>query len=305
MDRVAVTRDPQWTSAAELLSGSPVPGRPLAALIGLCTYATSITARSARNTPSAIREALARYSTWSYSDHVDLAEEISLVDCGDVADPDGPDGFERVVAVFDAIDPAAVLRVVLGGDNAATHHAMRALAGPALAEWGLITFDAHLDVRDGVSNGSPVRQLLEAGLAGEHVVQLGVADFANSAPYARRARDAGVTVISRDTLRSQSLEEMVARALDIAGGRGRAVYVDVDLDVADRAVVPGCPAAAPGGLSADELRRMVRAVTSDPRVRAIDFTEIDVARDAPDERTVRLAALLVLEALAGVRRRSL
>ncbi len=304
MVRVAAHRDPQWTSAADLV-GSPVPGRPLVALIGLCTYATSITPRSTTDTPRAIREALARYSTWSYSDHVDLAEELSVVDYGDVADPDGPDGFERAVALFDAIDPAVVLRVVLGGDNAATYHAMRALAEPALDEWGLITFDAHLDVRDGVSNGSPVRQLLEAGLSGEHVVQLGVADFANSAPYARRARDAGVTVISRDTLRSQSLEEMVVRALDIAGGRGRAVYVDVDLDVADRSVVPGCPAAAPGGLSADELRRMVRAVTSDPRVRAIDFTEIDVARDVPDERTVRLAALLVLEALAGVRRRSL
>jgi len=34
-------------------------------------------------------------------------------------------------------------------------------------------------------------------------------------------------------------------------------------------------------------------------VRAIDVTEVDVERDAPDQRTVRLAALLVLEILAG------
>jgi formiminoglutamase len=38
-------------------------------------------------------------------------------------------------------------------------------------------------------------------------------------------------------------------------------------------------------------------------VRAIDLTEIDVALDSPDQRTVRLAALLVLEALTGLHRR--
>jgi formiminoglutamase len=34
-------------------------------------------------------------------------------------------------------------------------------------------------------------------------------------------------------------------------------------------------------------------------VRAIDITEIDAAQDAPDQRTLRLAALLILEASAG------
>ena len=44
-------------------------------------------------------------------------------------------------------------------------------------------------------------------------------------------------------------------------------------------------------------------MTSDPRVSALNITEIDVDRDAGDQRTVYLAALLVPEALAGVRRR--
>jgi len=48
----------------------------------------------------------------------------------------------------------------------------------------------------------------------------------------------------------------------------------------------------------------VREVTSYKSVVAIDFTEVDVEQDSPDQRTVRLAALLVLEALAGVRRRA-
>jgi len=50
------------------------------------------------------------------------------------------------------------------GDNAATWHALRALSGGDYSNYGLVTLDAHLDMRDGVSNGSPVRQLLEDGL---------------------------------------------------------------------------------------------------------------------------------------------
>ena len=79
----------------------------------------------------------------------------------------------------------------------------------------------------------------------------------------------------------------------------RAIYVDVDMDVCDRSVVPGCPAAAPGGISADELRQLVRAVATLPGVRAIDFTEVDATADSDDQRTIRLTALAVLEAMTG------
>jgi formiminoglutamase len=101
-------------------------------------------------------------------------------------------------------------------------------------------------------------------------------------------------------MRSQSIEKIVTDALAIAGANGREIYVDVDVDVCDRSVAPACPASVPGGITADELRNAVRLVANDSRVRAIDITEIDAALDTPDQRTIRLAALLVLEAVTGV-----
>ena len=41
-------------------------------------------------------------------------------------------------------------------------------------------------------------------------------------------------------------------------------------------------------------------LAADERVRAMDITEIDASIDTADQRTVRLAALLVLEAAAGL-----
>jgi formiminoglutamase len=303
MGNVATTRDPNWPSAATLLSERPVEGRRNVGLIGISTYATSVTERSSTSTPAAVRAALERYSTWSFSEAIDLAESVGLVDFGDVDSPDADGGAERVAAALSRWDPSIALRLILGGDNAATWLALRALSGGDYSNFGLVTLDAHLDMRDGVSNGSPVRQLLEDGLDAHHVVQVGLADFSNSPAYARRAHDAGVTVISRDVLHHEPVEEAARRAVAIAGAGGRHVYVDIDMDAADRMAVPACPAAAPGGLSADEMRRFVRAISVQHGVVAIDITEIDVERDSADQRTIRLAALLVLETLAGVRRR--
>ena len=137
-------------------------------------------------------------------------------------------------------------------------------------------------------------------MPGSNIVQVGIADFSNSPAYATRARELGITVVPRSALRGADLARVVSNALAIAGANDRPVFVDIDVDVCDRSVVPGCPSSAPGGLSADELRQMAFAFGSDSRVRAIDITEIDATADAPDGRTVRLAALLVLEAAAGV-----
>jgi arginase family enzyme len=48
------------------------------------------------STPAAIRTVLARYSTWSCSDQIDLGDAFSIVDYGDVEDSDGEDGSQRI-----------------------------------------------------------------------------------------------------------------------------------------------------------------------------------------------------------------
>jgi formiminoglutamase len=169
-----------------------------------------------------------------------------------------------------------------------------------LSAVGLITLDAHHDLRDGNSNGSPVWQLIQAGLSGANVIQIGISDFANSREYSERAKEYGITIVNREFLRKRPMVEVIQEALEIASAGGKEIYVDLDVDVCDRAVAPACPASLPGGISADELRIAARVACADSRVRGIDITEIDVSIDSPDQRTIRLAALLILEAATGV-----
>ena len=300
MSADTLPHDPKWKRANTLFSASN--SNADCALIGVPAHESSISSTSAHLTPAAIREALARYSTFSTSAAIDLGG-TSFTDLGDVQSPDGEDGHARVKdAVKDLLNRHKLL-VALGGDNSITYSVASGLWSD-LSNIGLITFDAHHDVRDGDSNGSPIWQLIQAGLPGKNIVQIGIADFANSGEYSVRAKENGITVISRAQLRTRSMADVVKAALEIAGMGRREIYVDIDVDVCDRAVVPACPAAMPGGISADEIRQGVFLLAADTRVRAIDITEIDAALDSPDQRTVRLAALLVLEAAAGLASRS-
>lgn len=266
-----------------------------AALLGVPAFRTSLSPTGAHATPGAIREALRRYSpTLLGPPRVDLDERLRIADAGDVDEPDGEAGETAVRAAVAALRERADLVIALGGDNSITY-AVAQGAGAA----GLITIDAHFDLRDGVSNGSPVRRLVEDGLDPRRIVQLGIADFANSAAYARRAADLGITVVPMDELRRRGASDVAAEALEIAGSDGASVHLDVDVDVCDRSVAPGCPASVPGGLAAWELRALVRAIAADGRVHSADIAEVDATADAPDGRTVRLAALCVLELLAG------
>jgi formiminoglutamase len=133
---------------------------------------------------------------------------------------------------------------------------------------------------------------------------VGIADWANSKSYADEAHARGVTVLTRGDVEGRGIEACMGQALAVAGEGGGPVYVDLDLDVCDRAVAPACPASLPGGLSAAQAMQAAFLAGRDPRVRAIDITEVDATNDAPDERTVRLAALCLLEAAAGLALRS-
>lgn len=287
--------DPRWPRAGEwLANGSELPIVGFG-VMGAPTSALSISPSGAHETPDAIRSALYRYSTYHASSGIDLAS-LSVQDFGCSAAPNNPE----VTTTFAAQSAAkAHFLTILGGDNSITYSGVLGVFGTGLRQTGIITFDAHHDLRDGVSNGSPIRQLIEAGVKGARVVQIGISDFANSAEYSARARDLGITVISRAAMRRRPMSDVVAEALEIAGTGNAGIYVDVDVDVCDRSVAPGCPASVPGGLSADELREGIFLAARDSRVRALDITEVDSTADTPDQRTVRLAAICVLEAAAG------
>ena len=295
----APKEDHLWPRASNWLR-SAEPGRNYdLGLMGIPAHLTSISATNAHTTPAAIREALQRYSTFNWTTETDVAT-LSFADFGDISEPDSEAGEARTSQLAAEASAHSGLAIGLGGDNSVTFAMARGVFGSLIETAGLITLDAHHDLRDGVSNGSPVRRLVdELGLDGRRIVQIGIADFSNSPAYAARAKELGIHVIPRSALRDRGMGQVMAEAIEVAGAAGGPVHVDFDVDVCDRSVVPACPAAAPGGISADEFRQLAFEAGRYSQVRSVDFTEIDASIDSADGRTVRLAALAILELAAG------
>ena len=299
MTAIKLAKDGLWQRANTLFK--PNLKQADIALLGFPVHKSSITPNSCHLAPKAIRSALARYSTFSASGDVDL-RELKITDLGDVTGADSNNGKKVIAKKVNGLLDKYGLLIALGGDNSITYTVASGLFGD-LSKVGLITLDAHHDLRDGNTNGSPVWRLIQAGLPGKNIVQIGISDFANSKEYSTRAKEAGIFVITRAQLRNKSIQDAMKQAFAHLGRNVDHIYVDLDVDVCDRSVAPACPAATPGGISADELRQAAFLAGANYKVRAVDITEIDPKLDSKDERTVRLAALLVLEIAAGYKTR--
>jgi formiminoglutamase len=77
-----------------------------------------------------------------------------------------------------------------------------------------------------------------------------------------------------------------------------AIMVDFDIDVIDRAQLPGAPGARPGGMPARDFFEAARALAALPKVKLVDLTELDPSLDVSDISALT-AGRWMCELLAG------
>jgi arginase family enzyme len=285
-----------WPNLSDLLiardSAAPV------GLLGAPLAAGSVTPGACDRAPELLRRTLKRIGRYDVETGRELA--TTFADRGDV-NVGGLSIEEATPHIRDAVAASAevhALTLLAGGNNAITRPAALALGD--LSEVGLITLDAHFDMRDldeGLSNGNPVRALIEDGLAGANIAQVGLASFANSKAMHEDAIAAGNLVITMDEVRRDGIDHAITQALDHVA-HCDALVIDCDIDVIDRSQMPGAPGARPGGMAAHDFFHAVRRLASDPRVRIIDLTEWDPSLD-PSDLSALTAARWVAECLAG------
>jgi formiminoglutamase len=299
--------DPNWPRASAWLAGEHLPD-PVGSIGFLGAPLNCALTRGRFDlAPDAIRRALTRYGTYDVDAELDV-RRLKLRDRGNV-DISGKTPEEALDPLSKAVDKAlgkddAI--VIVGGDNGITRPGCLGLSSP-IENVGLITLDAHFDLRDmdqGLMNGNPVRALLMDGLPGENIVQIGIQPFANSRPYAEVAKHAGIAVFTADRVRRRGLANVVTEVLADLSARVDMIYVDVDLDVLDRAYSPATNGSRPGGLTPWELRSAVRLFGLNPKVCAMDLVEIDPDKDVADT-TVFMAASCLLSFASGVLARKL
>jgi len=291
-----------WHSVRDLLgteAAAPV------ALIGAPLGRESISPGRCDLAPETLRAALKRLSVYDLETGADLSG-LAVFDAGDVA-----------VAALTPAEAFAPLReavrretqrrrltILLGGNNAVTRPGVHGLDG-TLRQVGVLTFDAHFDLRDtdgGLNNGNPIQALLDDGLPGSHISQIGLAPFANTRKAHDKAIAAGIAVHSLRECCERGFAALVEAELERLSGLCQAIYVDCDIDVIDRAQMPAAPGARPGGIAVRDFLAAARLVAAHPKVRCADLAVFDPSLDMGGIGALTAARWLA-EILAGFIRR--
>jgi formiminoglutamase len=295
-----------WPNLADLIHSSDEDA-PVG-LVGAPLAAGSVTPGRCDLAPGLLRPTLKRIGRFDIETGRELVSAVA--DHGDV--PINGMTIEQATGPLTAAAADSARRhamtLLVGGNNAVTRPGVLGVAeatGLALSDIGLITLDAHYDMRDltrGLGNGNPVRALREDGLPGRNVAQIGLAAFANSADMDRDARRDGHTILTIEQVHREGMASAVSTAL-AALAHCKALVVDCDIDVIDRSQFPGAPGARPGGMNARDFFGGTRMLAADARVRLIDLTEWDPPLDSTDLSALT-AARWMAECLAGFEART-
>lgn len=297
-DATEASENRSWVSIHSLLTNE---SEARVALIGAPLVKESITPGRYDLAPDMIRSTLKRLSVYDLETRTDLAS-TSIYDAGNLPIA-GSTPSEALAPLADAIRELtrrADLTIILGGHNGVTRPSVHGV-GSNLKSIGVLTLDAHFDLRDtdgGLNNGNPIQALLDDGMPGAHISQIGLAPFANTRKAHSKAERAGISVRHLSECFDGRFVSVVIEELNRLARSCTEIYVDFDIDVIDRAQMPAAPGARPGGISARDFFAAARLIAVHPKVRCVDLVEYN-----PDIDVNVIGALTgarwVAEILAG------
>lgn len=232
---------------------------------------TSTYRSGARFAPQAIREASLNLETYSFRTGLDV-EELRIHDLGDLhVSSETEETLSRVGRVVKELLKAGKTPVLLGGEHTISLGAAQALNG----NFSVISFDAHLDLRDEymerrVSHATFMRRLHEQ-FRPFRIVELGTrAVSKEELNYAERNAD--ISFITSSNIVNGEVEEIVKRVRKLLEGCDR-VYLTIDMDVLDPAYAPAVQNPEPNGLDIRTLLELLYKLC-DNHVVAFDLVEV-------------------------------
>jgi formimidoylglutamase len=259
----------------------------------------------AREAPTEIRRAL--YKLTPFSLETDISD-IRIFDFGNIREGYTlEETHEHLEYAVEVLMENNVFPIVLGGGHDIAYPDWCGFAKSA-HRVGAINIDAHLDYRKPIperNSGTPFRQILNhesRKLHPQNFVEFGAQGFVNSAEYTRELQERGASIVSLEYLHKVGCANAFATALERASLGTERVYVSFDMDAVRSSDAPGVSATSPTGLSAEEMLRVAQMTGKHYAVEMIDVAETNPLFDH-DGRTAKLAALVVMNFLAGFAQR--
>jgi len=273
MERTFLSANASWDESRTVILGCPYDG-------------TASFRPGARFGPAEIRKASWGIETYSPSLGRDLGE-LKIHDMGDLELPLGEKrgSILMIRETVRKILSGKKFPVLLGGDHLITLPVVEEVLRiyPSLQ---LVQIDAHADLRedylgDTLSHSTVMKRVVDR-LGGNRLFQIGIrSGIKEEFELAKRMK----SIVSMDP---GSLKSMVKRL------GNKPIYLSLDLDVIDPALLPGVGTPEPGGLTFQEFLLLLREIQS---LHVIGFDLVELTPDYDPTQISSVTASVILREL--------
>jgi len=255
----------------------------------------------ARFGPQGMRKISALYTPFNYEIGVDLREQMTLCDTGDVftIPANIEKTFDQVSRGMEHVFRSGALPVVLGGDHSIGFPTVRGIARCTDRKIGIIHFDRHADIQekdlDERMHTTPWFHATDiANVPAKNLVQIGIGGWQVPRQAIKEARRRDTTIITMNDVAALGLDKVVEIALETAWEGVDAVYISFDIDSVDCGFVPGTGWPEPGGFLPREILYLLGRVASE------GICGMEVVEVSPPYDTSEITALMGVRAIVDV-----
>ena len=255
--------------------------------------------------PQGIRKISALYTPYNYEMGVDLREQISICDVGDIftIPANNEKSFDQISKGVAHIFASGAFPIILGGDHSIGFPTVRGVCRHlGDKKVGIIHFDRHVDTQEtdldermhtcpwfhatNMKN-APAKNLVQLGIGGWQVPREGV----------KICRERSTNVLTVTDICEMGLKEGADFAIVKASDGTDCVYISFDIDCIDAGFVPGTGWPEPGGLLPREALKLLEYIIRKVNVCGIELVEVSPPYDVSD-MTALLATRVICDSIA-------
>jgi agmatinase len=267
---------------------------------GGCTYRSGT-----RFGPQGIRRISALYTPYNYERGIDLREQMSLCDAGDVftIPANIEKSFDQISNAIAHIASSGSMPIILGGDHSIGFPTVRGLASVTSKKIGIIHVDRHADIQekdlDERMHTTPYFHATNLpNVSAKNLVQIGIGGWQVPRPAVPNMVERETNIFTMDDIEEYGIDKIAEMALERAWDGTDAVYMSYDIDSIEAAFVPGTGWPEPGGLLPREALKLVGLVAAEGLC-GMEVVEVSPPYDHADITSL-MALRIIVDALGSM-----
>jgi len=255
--------------------------------------------------PQGVRRISALYTPYNYEMGVDLREQMTLCDVGDVftIPANLEKSFDQITRGVSHVASSGALPIMIGGDHSIGFPCLRGIANCTSKNIGIIHFDRHIDIQeydlDERMHTTPWWWATELpNVNAVNLVQVGIGGWQVPRAGVQAGRKKNSNILTMDDIEEMGLEKTAEVALEMAWKGCDAVYVSFDVDSVDCGFVPGTGWPEPGGFLPREALKLLGLVAAEG-ICGLEVVEVSPPYDTSDI-TALFGTRVIVEALGSM-----